>query len=104
MKNKKVKIDLRSLEPVDHLDEEEKALHDALQAGEFHFDNSFSTINRYAEIFKESNKQRKAISLRIPTQDYIAIKSKALEMGLPYQALINSLIHRYVTGGLRDVS
>ncbi len=98
MKNKKVLIDLTRLEPIDDLDEEELVLHKALQAGDFNFQNDQKTIKKYAEIFKESRRQRKAISLRIPTQDYFAIKTKASELGLPYQALINSLIHRYIAG------
>src|SRR3990167_385559 len=100
MKRKKTRIILTELEPLDELDEEEQALHQALLAGDFTFQSDPSILKKYAEIFKESSKQRKAISLRIPTQDYFAIKTKASELGLPYQALINSLIHRYVTGDL----
>ncbi len=102
MKNKKIRIDLTDLEPIDDLDEEELALHQALQAGDFRFKDDLGTIKKYAEIFKESSRQRKAISLRVPTQDYFAIKTKASELGLPYQALINSLIHRYVNGRLKE--
>jgi predicted DNA binding CopG/RHH family protein len=102
MKQKKIRIDLTDLEPIDDLDEEELALHQALQAGDFLFKDDPTTIKKYAEIFKESSRQRKAISLRVPTQDYFAIKTKASELGLPYQALINSLIHRYVNGRLKE--
>ena len=102
MKSKKMHIDLTQLEPADVLDAEERALHQALQAGDFILHADQNTIKKYAKIFKESSKQRKAISLRIPTQDYFAIKSKASQLGLPYQALINSLIHRYVTGDLTE--
>lgn len=102
MKNKKIRIDLTQLEPIDDLDAEELELHQALRAGDFHFKDDSTTLKKYAEIFKESSRQRKAISLRVPTQDYLAIKTKASELGLPYQALINSLIHRYVTGRLQE--
>lgn len=98
MKTKKVRVDLSLLEPLDDLDPEEKKLHKALKAGNFSLRDDQKTIKKYAEIFKESNRQRKAISLRVPMPDYFAIKAKALEMGLPYQALINSLIHRYISG------
>lgn len=100
----KIKINLTQLEPLDQLDPEEQALHEAIQAGDFIFESSPELIQQYAEIFAHSNKQRKAISLRIPTQDYLAIKAKAAEQGLPYQALINSLIHRYITGDLVSAS
>jgi predicted DNA binding CopG/RHH family protein len=100
MKNTKHLLDLTNLEPIDDLDAEELLLHKSLQTGDFNFNGDAKTIKKYAEIFKESSRKRKAISLRIPTQDYLAIKTKASELGLPYQALINSLIHRYVTGNL----
>jgi predicted DNA binding CopG/RHH family protein len=99
MKNKKlVSIDLTQLEPIDKLDSEEAALHEALTKGNFTFDSSRKTQQHYAELFESSRKQRRAISLRIPEQDYLAIRTKAAELGLPYQALINSLIHQYVMG------
>ncbi len=100
MNKKKTHIDLTQLEPIDVLTPEEQALHQALQHGEFQFHNDDKTINKYAEIFKNSAKQRKVISLRIPKQDYFAIKAQASHLGIPYQALINSLIHRYVNGEL----
>jgi len=99
MKSKKsVPIDLTRLEPIDDLDPEEAALHAALQAGEVEWDTSDQTRRHYAEIFRDYRNQRRAISLRIPEGDYLAIRTKAAELGLPYQSLINSLIHQYVTG------
>ena len=59
------------------------------------------TIHKYAQIFKSSNHERKALSLRMPRNDYFEIKAKALELGMPYQALINSVIHRYLSGDLK---
>ncbi len=97
MAKKKLLIDLTQLEPLDHLDSEEAALHQALQIGEFEFQSDPKTVTKYAEIFKNNGEQRKAISLRIPKNDYFAIKLKASALGLPYQALINSLIHQYVS-------
>jgi predicted DNA binding CopG/RHH family protein len=71
-----------------------------MMSSEAEFNSDNKTINKYAEIFKNHAKQRKVISLRLPKQDYFAIKAKAVQLGLPYQALINSLIHRYVNGDL----
>jgi len=96
-KKSKPKIDFAELELVDELDEEEQAIHNALVAGEYVSYGDPKTIKKYAEIFKNHAKQRKAISLRLPKQDYFAIKAKAVKLGLPYQALINSIIHRYVS-------
>ena len=37
------------------------------------------------------------ISLRVSKRDLVRLKSRALQEGLPYQALISALIHRYVS-------
>lgn len=98
VRNKKIKIDLTQLEPLDELTEEEQELHQEITKGNIEFDGDSKTISKYAEIFKNNAKQRKAISLRLPKNDYLAIKVEAAKLGLPYQALINSIIHQYVTG------
>jgi predicted DNA binding CopG/RHH family protein len=41
--------------------------------------------------------ERAKISLRIPKRDLIRLKLRALQEGIPYQTLINALIHRYVS-------
>ena len=41
---------------------------------------------------------RAKISLRVPRDDLARLKARALAEGLPYQTLINSLIHKYVSG------
>ncbi|MFZ2102963.1 MAG: CopG family antitoxin [Oricola sp.] len=43
------------------------------------------------------NDQREKISLRIPRSDLVRLKSRAMQEGIPYQTLINSLIHKYVS-------
>jgi predicted DNA binding CopG/RHH family protein len=101
-KKEKILIDISQLEPVDKLDKEELALHKLLEQGKFELKTDKKTLNKYAQIFKHSNNERKALSLRMPKKDYLDIKAKALELGLPYQALINSLVHRFLTGELRE--
>lgn len=92
--------DIMSLEPVDKLDEEELAFHQQLQKGNFVLRNDEKIKNKYTDIFRASNRKRKALSLRMPENDYIEIKAKALALGMPYQALINSVLHRFLTGDL----
>ncbi|KMQ76900.1 hypothetical protein [Marinobacter subterrani] len=33
-----------------------------------------------------------------------ALQRRALEEGLPYQSLVSSVLHKYVSGGLKDIS
>lgn len=101
MKKQAINIDVTQLIPIDELDEDELDLHNEIQKGNLVFHSDISTKAKYAEIFKFNNHQRKALSIRMLKNDYIGIKAKALELGIPYQALINSVIHRYLTGDLK---
>ena len=42
------------------------------------------------------------INIRITKNDLDGIKLKAMEEGLPYQTLVASIIHKYVTGRLTE--
>lgn len=46
--------------------------------------------------------KNKAISLRISEVDLEMIRTRAEQEGLPYQTLINMVLHKYVTGELFD--
>ena len=46
--------------------------------------------------------KNKNINIRISGQDVSKIKAKAAEAGLPYQTLIGSILHRFVTDELID--
>ena len=41
---------------------------------------------------------RRRISIAIPERDLLRLKTKAAEKGMPYQTLINSILHEYVEG------
>jgi predicted DNA binding CopG/RHH family protein len=38
------------------------------------------------------------INVRISKRDVEALKTRALEEGIPYQTLVTSILHKYVTG------
>jgi len=44
--------------------------------------------------------KRKAINLKVLESDIDRFKAKALEEGMGYQTLINSILHKYITGQL----
>ena len=43
-----------------------------------------------------------AVSLRLDPNDLALIRDEADRLGIPYQTLIGSIIHRFVTGELID--
>jgi len=53
-----------------------------------------------AKTYPEASKV--AMSIRLDAITVDGIKSEAERMGLPYQTLINSILHRFVTGELVD--
>jgi predicted DNA binding CopG/RHH family protein len=40
--------------------------------------------------------RRQRISISIPERDLARLKTRAAEEGMPYQTLINSILHKYV--------
>lgn len=44
----------------------------------------------------------KRITLRLSSSDLEGIQARAVEEGIPYQTLISSVIHKYLTGRLVD--
>jgi hypothetical protein len=42
------------------------------------------------------------VNIRLSALDLLDIQAKALEEGLPYQTLIASVLHKYVTGKLSE--
>lgn len=56
---------------------------------------------RIESIFAKA-KKNKAISLRISEYDLEKLKEKAASDGIPYQTLINTVLHKYITNQLLE--
>ncbi len=41
--------------------------------------------------------KRRRISISVPERDLMKLKTRAAEEGMPYQTLINSILHKYVS-------
>jgi len=86
------------------LDKEEKQLLDAYESGEY---ESVLTPDRRKEIQEAASstfKKDKRINIRISSRDLDAIQKRALVEGIPYQTLVSSILHKYISGSLRDVA
>lgn len=46
----------------------------------------------------------KRVNIRLSSVDLLDIQAKAMEEGMPYQTLIASVLHKYVTGRLAEKS
>lgn len=86
------------------LSPEEQELLDDYEAGEFVSDLSDERRQYLANTAEDSFKKDKRINIRISKRDLEALQRRALEEGLPYQTLVSSVLHKYVSGGLKDVT
>ena len=83
------------------LDEEERQLLRELKAGEWVSDPDFATKKPHFEkAARKTLAKSEHISIRLTKADLDALKHRAAREGLPYQTLISSILHKYVTGQL----
>ncbi len=79
------------------IDDEERALMDAIENGETHPIPRDELAKIRREIAASSAKN---ITIRVQNSDIAGFKEKSRLAGIPYQTLMNSVLHRYLTGEL----
>ena len=86
------------------LDKDELLLLSSFDEDEFKSDFSEERKSFLCQVAAETSKKDKRINIRISTRDLSALQRRALEEGLPYQTLVSSILHKYVSGGLLDIA
>ena len=85
------------------LNAEEKAILTAFESGKLKsLPNLASEKKRIQNIAKAHGIKNRRVSLRMTDWDFTKIQEEALKEGLPYQSLLSSIIHKYLTGQLSD--
>jgi predicted DNA binding CopG/RHH family protein len=83
-----------------YLDDEERDLIETLESDSARFKSVMTPASRKA-IVKAAratmNAEREKITLRISRGDLARLKSRAMQEGMPYQTLINSILHKAVS-------
>lgn len=81
------------------LDDYERELLDAIEKTD-----NFEKVDHYEEALMEAQMaaknyltKTKNINIRIPEYDMLMLKRKSAEINIPYQTILSSLIHQYVT-------
>ena len=59
-------------------------------------------LNRLRAAARATAIKDKRVNIRLSSIDLLDIQAKALEEGMPYQTLIASVLHKYVTGKLAE--
>ncbi|MFV2073987.1 MAG: antitoxin [Thermoanaerobaculales bacterium] len=61
-------------------------------------------VGRLQDYARATFKKDRRINVRISSKDLNALQKRALEEGIPYQTLVSSILHKYVSGRLREES
>jgi predicted DNA binding CopG/RHH family protein len=84
-----------------NLSKKEKFVLESVEKGEWKSVRGVKgKIKKYQEYAKATFRKDKRVNIRISEKDLIDIQKKALEEGLPYQTLISSVLHKFVSGRL----
>lgn len=83
---------------------EEQELLDAFEAGEFR-----SVLTPERKQFIEASAQQtcqlnQLVNISVSQSDLIALQKNALQQGIPYQLLMSSILHKYASGMLYEMS
>jgi predicted DNA binding CopG/RHH family protein len=85
------------------LDEEELQILGDFERGEFKSIQNFRAEKRSLEAAARRTLQKdKRINIRISSRDLEKLQKRAILEGVPYQTLIASTLHKFVTGKLKE--
>ena len=85
------------------LSKEEKQLLESYEKGGWRSVKNLNTQKpKYASMARETLKKNKRVNIRISERVLQGIQKKAMEEGIPYQTLMASILHKYVSGRLHE--
>ncbi|MDQ7838925.1 MAG: antitoxin [Thermodesulfobacteriota bacterium] len=85
------------------LDAEEKDILESYERGEWRtVKNQKQEIIKLREYAKNTLQKDKRINIRMSSKDLDQVQVIAAQEGIPYQTLISSIIHKYVSGYLTE--
>lgn len=86
------------------VDEYEHEILEAYEKGSLKSIATKSEIARFRASARSTAIKDRRVNIRLSAGDLQDIQAKALEQGMPYQTLIASVLHKYVTDRLREQS
>jgi predicted DNA binding CopG/RHH family protein len=84
------------------IDPYEREVLDALEQGALKSVATKEELARIREAARTTAVKDRRVNIRLSSGDLRDIQARALEEGVPYQTLIASVLHKYVTGRLAD--
>ncbi len=96
------KVDKKAFMP---MDEYEKELIDAIESDDMVLEKPtperLDMLQKSAKETLELLEAKKQISIKFKEKDLLIIKQKAKEISIPYQNIIQALVHNYATGKIK---
>ena len=87
------------------LSKDEKELLDSVERGEWKTIPDFKKeARRYQEYAKATFRKDRRVNIRISEKDLVNIQKRTLQEGIPYQTLMSSVLHKFITGHLKEKS
>ena len=86
------------------LDEEEQDSLDAFESGELQSNLTPARREFIEQSAVQTLKWDKEVNVQISERDHTALQRRAAEEGIPYQTLIASILHKYASGSLYDLT
>jgi len=87
------------------LDPEEQDILDSFERGEWTpAANQKQEIARHMQYAKNTLAKDQRVNIRISSRDLEQLQTIAVEDGLPYQTLMASVLHRFVSGRFVEIS
>jgi len=85
------------------IDEEEKELIESIENGEWVRSKDEENEKKIArEAAERTIRKNKRMNIRISERDLRNLKVRALEEGIPYQTLVSMILHKYLSGKLKE--
>jgi predicted DNA binding CopG/RHH family protein len=84
------------------IDSFEAEILNAFDKGEFKSVASKAELARLKAAARSTAIKDRRVNIRLSSGDLADIQTRALEEGMPYQTLIASVLHKYVTGRLTE--
>ncbi len=83
-------------------DKEEQGILDAIEKGKWPITPVTKEQKQYySAIARNTFRKDQRMNIRISKIDLERLKAKAAEEGIPYQTLVASILHKYVSGSIK---
>ena len=83
------------------LDQQEKDIFESYERGEWKsIKNLKQEIQKHKEYARQTLKKDKRVNIRISSIVLDELQTRVIEDGIPYQTLISSILHRFISGRL----